>query len=149
VMLFAAALYFLRRRDRNKISSPLNSTGIQSTTDTATQEWWNSRVGELHHTSLPSPPPGAFDGDSSTVPSESPPGNTNFYHPAMEQRATHRRPVPVPVSIAPAQGASYPFPPRPEIDSYHTPVNFGLPPRELFGGHIEQRHELQGLNWSS
>jgi len=154
VMLFAAVVYFLRRRDR-KISSPLNSTGIQSTADTATQQWWNSR-GELHHTSLPSPPPGGFYRDSSTIhvnppPSEPSSGNTNFYPPAMEQRATQRRPVPVPVPVpvqGPEQSVGYPLPPRLEMDSYHTPVNFGLPPGELFGGHIQQRQELQDRNWN-
>jgi hypothetical protein len=152
VMLFAAAVYFLRRRDR-KISSPLNSTEIQSTADTATQQWWNSR-GELHHTSLPSPPPGGFYRDSGTMhvnppPSEPSSGNTNFYPPAMEQRATQRRPVPVPVSVqGPEQSVGYPLPPRLEMNSYHTPVNVGLPPGELFGGHIQHRQELQDQNWN-
>lgn len=151
-MLFAAALYFLRRRDRRK-SSPLNSTGVQSTIDTPSQEWWNSRVGELHHTSLPSPPPGAFDHDSSAThvsppPSEPSSGNTNFYHPAMEQRATQRRPVPISGSGAPLQDANFPLPLLHEMESYHTPVDYGLPPGELFGGHIEQRQELQDQNWN-
>jgi hypothetical protein len=81
-------------------------------------------------------------------PSEPSSGNTNFYPPAMEQRVTtQRRPVPVPVSVqGPEQSVGYPLPPRPEMDSYHTLVNFGLPPGELFGGHIQQRQELQNQN---
>jgi hypothetical protein len=153
VMFFVVIVYFLRRRDR-KNSSPVNSPGIQSTTDTATQKWWNSRAGELHHTSLPSPQPIASDRDSNTMRTPSPPseplsGNANFYYPAMEQHAIRRVPVPVPVSMeSPAQGANYPLPPRPEMDSYYAPANFGLPPGELHGGHINQRQELQDRNWN-
>jgi hypothetical protein len=152
-MLFAIIVYFLRRRDR-KILSPLNSTGIQSTVDTAATESWNSRVSELHHASLSYPQPGAFDRDSSTVyvppPLREPPsGYTISHHPAMEQRVSRRRPVPIPVSTeAPVQSTTSPLPPRPEMDSYHTPVDFGLPPGELFGGHVEQRQELQGPDWN-
>jgi hypothetical protein len=153
-MLFAAALYFLRRRERRNLS-PLNSTGVQSATDTATQELWHSRAGELHHSSLPSPQSGAFDRDSRTGPVPSPPseplsGNTNFHYPAMEQRPIQRVPVPGPVLMQePAQSAGFPLPQRPEMDSYYAPVNYGLPPGELYGGHIQQRQELQGQNWNS
>jgi hypothetical protein len=81
--------------------------------------------------------------------SESPSGYPASYHPAWEQRASQRLSVPVPVSIdAPAQSASSPRPPRLEMDSYHTPINFALPPGELFGGQVEQRQELQDPNWN-
>jgi hypothetical protein len=154
VMLFAIAAYLLRRRRDRKISSPLNSTERQSTADMAATESSISPVSELHHSSFPYPQPGAFDRDSSTVSvppplSEPVSGYAIFHHPAREQRPSQRRPVPVPVSTeVPAQSASSSLWPRVEMDSYHTPVNFGLPPGELFGGHVEQRQELQDQNWS-
>jgi hypothetical protein len=43
-------------------------------------------------------------------PSEPSSGNTNFYPPAMEQRVTQRRPVPVPLSVqGPEQSVGYPY----------------------------------------
>jgi hypothetical protein len=152
VVIFAIAAYFLRRRGW-KISGPINSTRRQSTADMVATESSNSRVSGLHHNSFPYPQPGAFDRDTNTVSvppplSESATGYMISHHPAREQRASQRLPVPVSTE-APAQSASSPLPPRSEMDSYHTPVNFGLPPGELFGGHVEQRQELQDSNWSS
>jgi hypothetical protein len=152
VVLFAIAAYLLRRN--RKISSPRNSTKRQSTADMAATESSILRVGELYHNSFPYPQSGSFDRDSSTVSvppllSEPLSGYPIFDHPVREQRASQWRPVPVPVlTEAPAQSASSSLRPQVEMDSYHTPVKFGLPPGELFGGHFEQRQELQDQNWS-
>jgi hypothetical protein len=154
VMIFVIIAYFLRRRGW-KISSPVNSTGRQSTADMGATESSNSRFSELHHNSFLYAQPGAFNRDTSTVSvppplSDSTSGYTTSHRPTWEQRGSQRLSVPVPVSTeAPAQSASSPPPPRWEMDSYHAPVDFGLPPGELFGGHVEQRQELQGRNWSS